>query len=107
MGFLFTTLRDLTHYQEESIKPIEHHKGEVETELLKQTLSILTNTSVSSTHAISDMKPAKVPSQNSGYDCENISTFLSNPVFRKLYNKSLDTVKKYKNIEANNWFLSQ
>ena len=53
------------------------------------------------------MKPRMVPSQNSRYSCENLSTFLSNKDFRKHYNKSLDTIKKYKNLEANNWFLSQ
>ena len=51
------------------------------------------------------MKPLQVPSQDSSRNGETLSTFLWNKGFRKLYNKLLETVRKYRFLEANNWFL--
>ena len=50
------------------------------------------------------MKP-QVPSLDSSQ--ETLSTFLANDDYRKLWNILLDTAKNYRNLEANNWFLSQ
>ena len=51
------------------------------------------------------MKPLQVPSLDSSQ--LTLSTFFSNPDFRKLYNKLLDTLKQWKNLEALTWFLEQ
>ena len=50
------------------------------------------------------MKP-QVPSLDSSQ--ETLSTFLANDDYRKSWNILLDTAKQYRNLEANNWFLSQ
>ena len=47
------------------------------------------------------------PSQNSTQNHETLSTFLQNIEFRKLYNQLLTSIRKYKFLEANNWFLSK
>ena len=47
------------------------------------------------------------PSQGSCHTDEDLSTFLSNKEFRKLYNNLLGVTKKYQNSSANNWFLGQ
>ena len=47
------------------------------------------------------------PSQNSVQKHETLSKFLENLEFRKLYNKLLTGVRKYRFMEANNWFLSK
>ena len=47
------------------------------------------------------------PSQNSGYNVEDLSTFLANSEFRKLYNRMLSTAKKYNHVSACNWFLNE
>ena len=95
MGNFFHTFKSI-YYQEDSAKPIKYKPIEVETELLKQKIQVLTTTSVSSTYNTSVMKPAQVPSTNSGFDCENISTFLENKDFRKLYIQYCNT--KYKGL---------
>ena len=38
---------------------------------------------------------------------ETLSKFLENIEFRKLYNQLLTKLKKYRFLEANNWFLSK
>ena len=48
-----------------------------------------------------------IPSQNSSQNMENLSTFLSNSDFRKLYNKTIGLVKKYQYLCANNWFIQE
>ena len=49
----------------------------------------------------------QTPSQNSSQNNEDLSNFLSNDDFRKLYNKTLGCNKKYQNAVANNWFLQE
>ena len=52
------------------------------------------------------MRPA-VPSESSCPNYENLSTFLSNQDYRKLYNKTLSICKKFHNFRSKNWFLEQ
>ena len=47
------------------------------------------------------------PSQSSNQNDETLSKFLSNLEFRKLYNQLLTKLRKYRYLEANNWFLSK
>ena len=47
------------------------------------------------------------PSESSGQNNQDLSTFLSNLDYRKLYNKSLNFTKKYQNLRAKNWFLEK
>ena len=47
------------------------------------------------------------PSQNPIQNKETLSTFLENLEFRKLYNQLLAKLRKYRFLEANNWFLSK
>ena len=54
-----------------------------------------------------DMKPKTAPSQSSVQNDETLSTFLENLEFRKLYNQLLTKLRKYRYLEANNWFLSK
>ena len=51
------------------------------------------------------MKPLQIPPLDPSQS--TLSTFFSNPDFRKLYNKLLDTAKQWKNMEALIWFLGQ
>ena len=53
------------------------------------------------------MKPIQVPSQDSSQNEETLSTFLGNSDFRKLYNRLLEKIKKYRFLESNNWFLKK
>ena len=84
------------YFQEDSTKPIKTKPIDVGTELAKEKNAVLTTTSAPGTFNISAMKPLTVPSMNSGFDFENISTFLANKDFRKLYIQKFNT--KYKGM---------
>ena len=47
------------------------------------------------------------PSQDSCQTNQDLSTFLSNKDFRKLYNQMLGINKKFQIATARNWFLEQ
>ena len=64
--------------------------------MLKHQTPFLTITSVLITFNTSAKKPFQVRSKNSRFDCEYISTFLSNKDLRKLYNKSLESAIFFK-----------